>query len=299
MSNHQTKKSEPCVPANVTPGITMNELAPHRKPKNSVARDADVTGSMEVVPMRSIFPTIFLSGLLVLTTGAWSSEEAQENTAGPEKQEPQRAGEQAEKLAEAAEVFQEIMRTPDKGIPQELFEDADCVGIFPSVTKAALIVGGRHGDGFVTCRRQGGGWGPPAAYEISGGSWGFQAGVSQTDLVMLIMNRDGMEDLLDDKFTLGGNASVAAGPVGRTVSANTDIKMAAKILTYSRSRGVFGGLALEGAVVKADKDDNRELYGKAVSARELLLAGNITPPPAAHPLIRALEQYSAKHEARK
>jgi len=206
---------------------------------------------------------------------------------------------QAERLERSAEVFQEIMNTPDSGIPRDLLARAACVGIIPSVKKFALGFGGRHGAGYVICRTNQG-TGPLAGlsgFSISGGSFGLQLGFSATDYVLLFMNTVGMEKLLQDKFTLGGDASVAAGPVGRTAAAATDAQMHAKILGYSRSKGLFAGLALEGAVLRPSPDDNEKLYGREVSAKELLLDGTVPPPAEAQPLLSALASYAATKPA--
>ena len=208
---------------------------------------------------------------------------------------------QVKRLERSAEVFQEIMDTPDSGIPNELLERAACIGIIPSVKKFALGFGGRHGAGYVICRTNRGN-GPLTAlsgFSISGGSFGLQLGFSATDYVLLFMNADGMEKLLEDKFTLGGNASVAAGPVGRTAAAATDAQLRAKILSYSRSKGLFAGLALEGAVLRPSPDDNEKLYGREVSAKELLLEGTVPPPAAARPLLSALAGHGSRRAAAK
>ncbi|HTS30894.1 MAG TPA: lipid-binding SYLF domain-containing protein, partial [Bryobacteraceae bacterium] len=148
-------------------------------------------------------------------------------------------------LAESARVFSEVMATPDKGIPQDLLDKAQCVMILPGLKKAAFVVGGEYGRGFVTCRNHSGtGWGAPAAIRMEGGSIGFQIGGSSTDIIMLVMNQHGLDELLSDKFTLGADASVAAGPVGRTANANTDVKLNAEILAWSRSKGLFAGVSL-------------------------------------------------------
>jgi lipid-binding SYLF domain-containing protein len=166
----------------------------------------------------------------------------------------------AERLKESAEVLHEIMSAPDKGIPDDLLDKAQCVVIVPGMKKAAFIVGAKYGRGFIECRRASGkGWSAPAAIKVEGGSFGFQIGGSETDAIMLVMNKRGAEKLLESKFTLGGDASVAAGPVGRTASANTDAKMQAEILTYSRARGVFAGIALDGATLRPDHEANAEL----------------------------------------
>jgi len=206
---------------------------------------------------------------------------------------------QAERLERSSEVFQEIMNTPDSGIPRDLLERAACVGIIPSVKKFALGFGGRHGAGYVICRANQG-QGPLtrlSGFSISGGSFGLQLGFSATDYVLLFMNTVGMEKLLQDKFTLGGDASVAAGPVGRTAAAATDAQLHAKILGYSRSKGLFAGLALEGAVLRPSPDDNEKLYGREVSAKELLLEGTVPPPAEAQALLSALAGYGSTQAA--
>jgi len=205
------------------------------------------------------------------------------------------ATKQEERLEDARQVLQQIMDTPDKGVPQDLLARAACVGIIPSVKKLAIGFGGQHGAGFVLCRRNRGtgAWGPPSGFSMTGGSFGLQLGASATDYVLLFMNQDGMEKLLQDKFTLGADAAVAAGPVGRSATAATDAQMTAKVLSYSRSKGLFGGVALTGAVLRPSGDDNEALYGKKVSPRPLLLEGTIAPPRAAQPLIQLLSKYSA------
>ena len=170
--------------------------------------------------------------------------------------------EPAKRLGEAAAVLSEIMSTPDKGIPRDLLEKAHCIVIVPSVKTAAFVVGAKFGKGYLSCRNEGGmGWSAPATIRIEGGSFGFQIGGSETDLVMLVMNQGGRNKLLASKFTLGAEGSVAAGPVGRTATAQTDAQMHAEILSWSRSQGLFAGIALEGATLREDLDDNATLYG--------------------------------------
>jgi len=199
-----------------------------------------------------------------------------------------------ERLDAAATVFSEIMSTPDKGIPQDLLARSQCVVIVPGLKKAAFVVGAEFGKGFAECRHEGGaGWGAPGALRIEGGSFGAQIGGSSTDLVMLVMNRDGMNKLLGDKFTLGADASVAAGPVGRTANADTDVKMTAEILAWSRARGVFAGVALNGATLRNDLDANAELYGHKMDNKEVI-NGNVAAPAGAQKLIAALDKYSMR-----
>jgi lipid-binding SYLF domain-containing protein len=196
------------------------------------------------------------------------------------------------RLRTAADSFREVMKVPEKGIPRDLLDKAECVVIIPSLKKGAFLVGGKYGRGFVSCRRRSERWGPPAGVRIEGGSYGFQIGGSSTDVFMLIMNENGMKRLLSDKFTIGGEAAAAAGPVGRNASANTDVLLRAEILSWSRSRGLFAGLSLEGATMRPDSDVNRELYGREISNQEIL-QGEAKIPRAGKVLIAALNQYSA------
>jgi len=199
-----------------------------------------------------------------------------------------------ERLDESARVLHEVMDTPDKGIPQDLMNKSYCVVIVPSLKKGAFVVGAEYGKGFATCRRGAGmGWGAPAAIIVEGGSFGFQIGGEATDVVMLIMNEHGMHQLDKDKFSVGGDASVAAGPVGRTTTADTDATLNAEILSWSRTRGVFAGVALKGATIRPDRDANRELYGERLGSREILMT-KTQPPAAAHPLIAELDRYSIR-----
>lgn len=193
----------------------------------------------------------------------------------------------------AAKVFREIMDTPDKGIPQELLENAECVAVFPSVIKAGFIFGGRGGRGVASCRMSTG-WSAPAYFTLGGGSFGLQIGATSTDFVMLFMNKDGMNSLLSDEFTLGGDATVAAGPVGRQAGASTDLKLNAQILSYSRSKGLFAGLELKGVVIKPDKDDMRDVYGEGVTAREVLKENKVTAPLSVRAFPIALGRFSSR-----
>jgi len=198
------------------------------------------------------------------------------------------------RLKEAAAVFTEVMDTPDKAIPQELLEKAHCAVIIPGMKKGAFIVGAKYGRGFVTCRKAGGvGWSAPGGVRVEGGSVGFQIGGSETDVVMLVMNERGAERLLSSKFTLGGDASVAAGPVGRSVTAQTDATMRAEILSWSRSRGVFAGVSLQGATLRQDDDTNKAMYRDKTTNREIVTT-NVAPPPDAAPLLAALNKYSSR-----
>jgi lipid-binding SYLF domain-containing protein len=199
-----------------------------------------------------------------------------------------------DRLAASATVFSEIMATPDKGIPQDVLGKSQCVIILPSVKKAAFIVGGEFGRGFATCRKSSGvGWTAPAAVRMEGGSFGAQIGGSASDLVLLVMNRSGMDRLLGDKFTLGADASVAAGPVGRTAEANTDARVTAEILSWSRAKGLFAGIALNGATLRPDAEADQELYGRKLDNKEIL-TGSIAAPAEAHALIAQLDKYAAR-----
>ncbi|MBZ5578531.1 MAG: lipid-binding SYLF domain-containing protein [Acidobacteriia bacterium] len=198
------------------------------------------------------------------------------------------------RLDDAATVFSEIMATPDKGIPQDLLEKAHCMVIVPGLKKGAFIVGGKYGKGFVTCRKDGAaGWSAPGAVRVEGGSVGFQIGGSESDVILLVMNERGAQRLLSSQFTLGGEGEVAAGPVGRDATAQTDAKFTAEILSWSRSRGVFAGLSLQGATLRQDLDDNEDLYGKKLENREII-EGKVRPPAAAHHLLELLDKYSPK-----
>ena len=197
---------------------------------------------------------------------------------------------QAEK---SAKVLDEIMGSPDKGIPRDLLEKAECVLVFPKVVKGGFIVGGQGGRGAASCRTKSG-WSAPAYFEIKGGSVGLQIGGQATDFVLLIMNESGMKSLLSDKFELGGEASIAAGPVGRTSSASTDAKMDAQILSYSRSKGLFGGISLKGSVISPEKSDMEGTYGKGVKAETILALDKTKAPPEVQVFPKALTQYSAR-----
>src|ERR1700758_467275 len=200
--------------------------------------------------------------------------------------------ESANRLNDAAAVFSEVMAAPDKGIPQEMLEHAHCIVIVPDLKTGAFIVGGKYGKGILSCRNKGAsGWSGPATVRIEGGSVGFQIGGSETDLIMLVMNERGADKLLSSKFTLGGEGSVAAGPVGRTATAQTDAQLHAEILSWSRSQGLFAGLALEGATLRQDLDDNATLYGKKLENRKIVTT-SVRAPKAAEKLLSLLNKYS-------
>jgi SH3 domain-containing YSC84-like protein 1 len=203
------------------------------------------------------------------------------------------ASKEEERLANAAKAFDEIMSGKDN-IPKDWLDKAECIVIIPGMKKGGFIVGGRYGKGMVSCRGTGkAGWGAPAMLEMGGGSVGLQIGAAAIDVVMLVMQREGMDSLLKDKFTLGGDASVAAGPVGRAGTAETDALMTAKILSYSRSKGAFAGLELKGATLNQDNDANKALYGKAIDAKDIM-AGQAQSPAAAKPVIDSLTKHSPK-----
>ncbi len=199
------------------------------------------------------------------------------------------------RLDDAAIVFGEVMDAPDKGIPQDLLEKAHCIVIVPDLKTGAFVVGGKYGKGYLSCRRQNAaaGWSAPGTVRIEGGSVGFQIGGSSTDLIMLIMSQRGADKLLASKFTVGAEGSVAAGPVGRTATAQTDAQMRADILSWSRSQGLFAGIALEGATLREDLDDNAAIYGKKLKNREIVTK-DVRTPAAATKLINLLNRHSAK-----
>jgi SH3 domain-containing YSC84-like protein 1 len=233
--------------------------------------------------MKSLAKLIAIGMLLAAMSGAmYAKDKDKDDTeSGPIK-----------RIDAAAKVLDEIMATPDKGIPTRVLEDAKCVAVVPSMKKGGFIVGARYGKGVATCRTQSG-WSAPAPFIVEGGSWGLQIGAEAVDLVMLVMNDKGMEHLLASKFKLGAEGSAAAGPVGRQAEANTDWKMRAEVLTYSRARGVFGGLELNGAVIKQDDDDTRLLYGKAVPFGDIL-TGRVRAPAGSEPFLAAVRKYAAE-----
>jgi lipid-binding SYLF domain-containing protein len=198
----------------------------------------------------------------------------------------------AKRLDNAAHVLDEIMGTPDKGIPKDILADAKCVVVIPSMVNIAVGFGGRHGKGVATCRAPQG-WSAPAPITVAGGSWGLQIGAEATDLVMLVMNQRGMDHLLSSKFKLGAEISGAAGPVGRQASGETDWKMKAEVLSYSRSRGAFVGIDLNGAVIKQDKDETALLYGKFIPF-ETILSAKVLPPAVAETFLATVRKYASE-----
>jgi lipid-binding SYLF domain-containing protein len=201
-----------------------------------------------------------------------------------------------DRLNEAATVFTEIMDAPDKGIPQDLLESAHCIVIVPGLKKGAFIVGAKFGKGFVSCREKTSRkWSAPGAVRVEGGSVGFQIGGSETDVVLLVMNDRGADRLLSSQFTLGGEGEVAAGPVGRSATAQTDAKFTAEILSWSRSRGVFAGVSLQGATLREDEEANQALYGTKLKNREIV-EKSVAAPPAAKNLLALLNRYSPREK---
>jgi lipid-binding SYLF domain-containing protein len=196
----------------------------------------------------------------------------------------------SDRVQAAADVLNQIESAPDSGIPREILSKAECVAVVPSMLNGGFIVGAKYGRGLASCRTPKG-WSAPAFFMTTGGSVGFQIGGQAIDLVMLIMNNDGMQHLLSSKFALGADASVAAGPVGRHAEGNTDWKMRAQVLTYSRARGVFAGVSLNGAVIKQDKDSTREFYGHMVTFKAAL-TGEVDPPLAANPFLTTLANWA-------
>ncbi len=204
-----------------------------------------------------------------------------------------------DRLRNCGTVLKEILDVPDD-IPQDLLDKADCVVVFPSVLKAAFIVGGSYGRGAMSCRKGEdfrGPWGAPTMMALEGGSFGFQIGGQATDFVLLVMNESGARGILASKVKLGGDASVAAGPIGRDSSAETDATLRSEILSYSRARGLFAGVSLEGSTVRPDNSDNRRVYGRKIPARDIVLSGKVPPPPAAEELISTLNARTPRHRS--
>ncbi len=221
---------------------------------------------------------------LVMSSGPWVSKSAA-RTEGD--------NDTTKRLNAAADVLNEIMAAPDKGMPQDLLNKAACVVIVPNVKKGAFIIGAKYGRGFIVCRRANHGWSAPAGVRVEGGSVGFQIGGSETDVVMLLMNQSAIDKLLSSKFTIGADGSAAAGPVGRTASAQTDAQLHSELLTYSRARGLFAGVSLDGATLRPDDDANKDMYGKKMSNKDVVL-GSVKSPPTAARLIAELNKHSSR-----
>jgi lipid-binding SYLF domain-containing protein len=205
-----------------------------------------------------------------------------------------------QRIKDSAQVLSEILATPDKGIPQDLLDKADCVIVFPSVKKAAFIVGGSYGRGVITCRSGvnfSGPWSAPAMFALEGASFGFQVGGQATDFVILVMNEGGANSVMSSKVKLGADASVAAGPVGRNTSAETDIVLKAQMLSWSRARGVFAGISLAGSTLRSDDGANKNLYGKDLSAKDIVREGKVKPPVSARRLLAILTKASPHHKS--
>jgi SH3 domain-containing YSC84-like protein 1 len=227
-----------------------------------------------------------LKGLLVLSICtifvgvSWSADDKEQSDI-------------SKRIQSSARVLDEIMAVPDKAIPNKVMEKAKCIAVIPSMVKIAVGFGGNHGKGVATCRTADGRWSAPAPITITGGSWGLQLGGQAIDLIMVVMNQAGMEHMLASKFKLGADASAAAGPVGRDAGADTDIKMKSEVLTYSRARGLFAGVDLNGAALTQDKDETRLLYGRFVPFQDIL-AGKVEPTASSRPFLTAVRKYSAE-----
>jgi len=231
--------------------------------------------------MKKIMLTLAIASLSVATM-SWALDQDKQDT--------------TERLDKAAAVLHEVMATPDKGIPEEVMEHAKCVAVVPHMIKGGFVFGAQGGRGVATCRTEKG-WSAPAFFAITGGSWGLQIGLEGVDLVMIIQNEEGMKHLLASKFQVGADASAAAGPVGRHASANTDWKMNEEILTYSRAKGVFAGLALNGSDIRADDDSMKTVYGPDVTFRSVL-TGSVPAPPQAHAFLSAVRGARAEAASR-
>jgi lipid-binding SYLF domain-containing protein len=228
--------------------------------------------------MKKIMSLLLMSLIGMVGTLAWAGSDREDTV---------------ERMQKSVEVIQSIMSTPDKGIPEEVLSGSKCIVVVPNLLKGGFIFGGKHGRGVASCRTAEG-WSAPAFVSVGGGSWGLQIGVEGVDLIMLVMNDRGLQHLLSSKFELTGEGSVAAGPVGRHTSAGTDILLNTEVLTYSRSKGVFAGLTLEGAVVEQDNDSTRAIYGKDISFRNIL-SGKASTPASADAFMRAVSE--ASHQA--
>ena len=229
------------------------------------------------------FPSIFLvlgTACLLFASLAWAADDKDKDQSDIDK-----------RLEASANVLNEVMATPDKAIPDKVMHDAKCIAVIPSMVKIAVGFGGSHGKGVASCRTANGRWSAPAPITITGGSWGLQLGGQAVDLVMVVTNEEGMQHLLASKFKVGADASAAAGPVGRDAGADTDWKMKAEVLTYSRARGIFAGIDLNGAVLTQDKDETRILYGKFEPFSDIL-NGKVTPKQDSQPFLAAIRKYS-------
>src|SRR5262245_13535428 len=233
------------------------------------------------MPMKRLTVTV-LTCLIVLAISIQSSSGQGSKT------------DERERAQKAAVAFQEVMSAPDQGIPQELLDRAYCIAVFPSVKKGGFIIGGQYGKGLISCRRTQGSWGSPAYFTIGGGSFGLQIGGQAVDLVLLVMNKTGVDGLLADKFEIGAGAGVSAGPIGRNTHISTDVLLKSQIISYSRSRGLFGGLELKGAVITQDKSANKDIYEQEISAREIIVDGKVRTPTTIRIFPSALRKFSPK-----
>jgi len=219
------------------------------------------------------------AGFLILASMAWAVDDKDSDV--------------DKRIEAAARVLNEVMGVPDKAIPDKVMQDAKCIAVVPSMVKIAVGFGGSHGKGFATCRTPSGTWSAPAPITITGGSWGLQLGGQAIDLVMVVTNDQGMQHLLESKFKLGADASAAAGPVGRDAAADTDWKLRAEVLTYSRSRGIFAGIDLNGSAITQDKDETRVLYGRFAPFSEIL-GGKVHSKESTEPFLAAVRKYSSE-----
>src|SRR5579862_3693171 len=233
--------------------------------------------------MKSItkYLVMLSASLLLFATVGWAADKDKDSSSDQ--------SDIVKRIDKAGDVMSEIMATPDKAIPDKVLGDARCIAIIPSMVKIAVGFGGNHGKGLATCRTQHG-WSAPAPITITGGSWGLQLGGQAVDLVLMVMNQKGMDDLLGSKFKLGANASAAAGPVGRDAGADTDWKMKSEVLSYSRARGLFAGVDLNGAAITQDKDETRLLYGKMVPFKTILY-GDVPAPKGSHEFLATVSKY--------
>jgi lipid-binding SYLF domain-containing protein len=222
-----------------------------------------------------------LAAFLILAAASWAADDTDKDRSDIDK-----------RIEASATVLDEIMSTPDKAIPDKIMSDSKCIAVVPSMIKIAVGFGGNHGKGVATCRTAHG-WSAPAPITITGGSWGLQLGGQAVDLVMVVTNEKGMQQLLSSKFKLGGDASATAGPVGRTTDADTDWKLKAEVLTYSRARGLFAGIDLNGSAITQDKDETRILYGRMVDFADIL-DGKVPPSKESEPFLAAVRKYSAQ-----
>jgi len=268
------KVHETCVRAGICQVSAVRTLRTAKKYTNSV------TNKGRVMTNKSFFFTAATLCLLLTISGISLS------------QDKDKLKDAADESAKAAETLNEIMGIPDKAVPKKVFDSAECVAVFPSTIKGGFIFGAQKGDGVVSCRTPQG-WSAPVYLDMSGGSVGAQIGAQSTDYVLLFMNTSGADHLLSNKFSLGGEASVAAGPVGREAGASTDWKLNAQILSYSRSKGLFAGAVLKGVSISTDGSDMRDVYGENVSAKQVLRENKITAPAAVQAFPNALRRYSS------